>query len=105
MMDELKKIVRVPGKLGSAAPHSVLLILDATTGQNAHSQVEVFEEMVKVTGLIVTKLDGSSKAGVLVSLAGRFGLPVHASGVGEQIGDLSPFEPADFANSLLDIDC
>ena len=105
MMDELKKIVRVLGKLDSAAPHSVLLILDATTGQNAHSQVEVFEEMVKVTGLIVTKLDGSSKAGVLVSLAEKFGLPVHAIGVGEQIGDLSPFEAADFANSLLDIDC
>ena len=104
MMDELKKIIRVLGKLDSAAPHSVLLILDATTGQNAHSQVEVFEKMVKVTGLIVTKLDGSSKAGVLVSLAEKYRLPVHAIGVGEQIGDLSPFEAADFANSLLGIE-
>ena len=91
-------------KLDGAAPHSVLLILDATTGQNAHSQVQVFADMVHVTGLIVTKLDGSSKGGVLVSLAEKFGLPVHAIGVGEQIGDLSQFEAADFANSLLDVD-
>ena len=104
MMNELKKIMRVLAKQDAAAPHSVLLILDATTGQNAHSQVQVFAEMVQVTGLIVTKLDGSSKGGVLVSLAERFGLPVHAIGVGEQIGDLSPFAAADFANSLLDVD-
>jgi fused signal recognition particle receptor len=103
-MNELKKITRVLAKQDAAAPHSVLLILDATTGQNAHSQVRVFAEMVQVTGLIVTKLDGSSKGGVLVSLAERFGLPVHAIGVGEQIGDLSPFAAADFANSLLDVD-
>ncbi len=104
MMNELKKIMRVLAKQDAAAPHSVLLVLDATTGQNAHSQVQVFAEMVDVTGLIVTKLDGSSKGGVLVSLAKRFGLPVHAIGVGEQIGDLSPFAAADFANSLLDVD-
>ncbi len=104
MMNELKKIMRVLAKQDAAAPHSVLLVLDATTGQNAHSQVQVFAEMVDVTGLIVTKLDGSSKGGVLVSLAERFGLPVHAIGVGEQIGDLSPFAAADFANSLLDVD-
>lgn len=104
MMHELQKITRVLAKLDGAAPHSVLLILDATTGQNAHSQVQVFADMVHVTGLIVTKLDGSSKGGVLVSLAEKFGLPVHAIGVGEQIGDLSQFEAADFANSLLDVD-
>jgi fused signal recognition particle receptor len=104
MMNELQKIMRVLTKQDAEAPHSVLLILDATTGQNAHSQVKVFAEMVHVTGLIVTKLDGSSKGGVLVSLAEQFGLPVNAIGVGEQIGDLSPFTAADFANSLLDVD-
>ena len=103
LMDELKKTVRVLGKLDQQAPHSVLLILDATTGQNAHAQVEIFKQMVDVSGLIVTKLDGSSKGGVLVALAEKFELPVHAVGVGEQIQDLRPFEAADFARSLLDV--
>jgi fused signal recognition particle receptor len=80
------------------------LVLDATTGQNAHSQVEIFAKMVDVTGLIVTKLDGSSKGGVLVSLAEKFGLPVHAIGVGEQADDMRPFEARDFANSLMGLD-
>ncbi|MAF47855.1 MAG: signal recognition particle-docking protein FtsY [Rhodospirillales bacterium] len=103
LMDELKKTVRVLGKLDQQAPHSVLLILDATTGQNAHAQVEIFKQMVDVSGLIVTKLDGSSKGGVLVALAEKFELPVHAVGVGEQIQDLRPFAAADFARSLLDV--
>ncbi len=101
LMDELKKIVRVLKKLDPEAPHSCLLVLDATVGQNAHSQVEVFKEMVDVTGLVVTKLDGSAKGGVIVALAERFGLPVHAVGVGEQAEDLRPFDATDFARSLM----
>ncbi len=101
LMAELEKIIRVLRKIDATAPHSCVLVLDATTGQNAHSQVEIFSEMVNVTGLIVTKLDGSSKGGVLVSLAEKFGLPVHAIGVGEQAEDLRPFEARDFANSLM----
>jgi fused signal recognition particle receptor len=104
LMAELEKIIRVIGKLDETAPHSCLLVLDATTGQNAHSQVEIFAKMVDVTGLIVTKLDGSSKGGVLVSLAEKFGLPVHAIGVGEQADDMRPFEARDFANSLMGLD-
>jgi fused signal recognition particle receptor len=104
LMTELEKIIRVIGKLDETAPHSCLLVLDATTGQNAHSQVEIFAKMVDVTGLIVTKLDGSSKGGVLVSLAEKFGLPVHAIGVGEQADDMRPFEARDFANSLMGLD-
>ncbi len=101
LMGELQKIIRVIRKLDSSAPHSVLLTLDATTGQNAHSQVEVFQDMVGVTGLVVTKLDGSARGGVLVALAQRFGLPVHAIGIGEGAADLRPFEPAAFARSLM----
>jgi len=104
LMDELEKIVRVIRKIDDTAPHSCLLVLDATTGQNAHSQVEIFSEMIDVTGLIVTKLDGSSKGGVLVSLAEKFGLPVHAVGVGEQAEDLRPFKAQDFADSLLGLE-
>ena len=104
LMAELEKIIRVIGKIDETAPHSSLLVLDATTGQYAHSQVEIFAEMIDVTGLIVTKLDGSSKGGVLVSLAEKFGLPVHAVGVGEQANDLRPFKAQDFANSLLGLD-
>ena len=104
LMAELEKIVRVIRKIDETAPHSCLLVLDATTGQNAHSQVEIFAEMIDVTGLIVTKLDGSSKGGVLVSLAEKFGLPVHAVGVGEQAEDLRPFKAEDFANSLLGLE-
>ena len=103
-MAELEKIIRVIRKIDDTAPHSCLLVLDATTGQNAHSQVEIFAEMVDVTGLIVTKLDGSSKGGVLVSLAEKFGLPVHAIGVGEQVDDMRPFQAQDFARSLMGLD-
>jgi fused signal recognition particle receptor len=101
LMAELQKIVRVLNKVDKTAPHSCLLVLDATTGQNTHSQVEVFADVVNITGLIVTKLDGSSKGGVLVSLAEKFGLPVHAIGIGEQAEDLQPFKANDFANSLV----
>ena len=103
-MAELQKIVRVLNKVDETAPHSCLLILDATTGQNTHSQVEVFADEINITGLVVTKLDGSSKGGVLVSLAEKFGLPVHAIGIGEKAEDLQPFKAADFANSLMGLD-
>jgi fused signal recognition particle receptor len=101
LMEELRKIIRVLRKQDPTAPHSVLLVLDATTGQNALQQVNVFKEMVDVTGLIVTKLDGSARGGVVVALAEAFGLPVHAVGVGEQAGDLRAFDPADFARGLV----
>lgn len=104
LMAELQKIVRVLRKQDESAPHAVLLVLDATTGQNAHAQVEVFQRMVDVSGLIVTKLDGSARGGVLVALAERFGLPVHAVGVGEGIEDLRPFDAQAFANSLMGLD-
>jgi fused signal recognition particle receptor len=100
LMAELEKIVRVIRKRDPDAPHNTLLVLDATTGQNALNQVEVFRKMADVTGLIMTKLDGTAKGGVLVALADRFGLPIHAIGVGEQIDDLDAFDPADFANAL-----
>ena len=103
LMEELRKIVRVLGKRHPEAPHQTLLVLDATTGQNAHAQVEAFREMVNVTGLIVTKLDGSARGGVLVALADRFGLPVHAIGVGEGIEDLQPFNAHEFARSLIGV--
>ena len=101
LMEELSKIVRVLKKRDPEAPHNTLLVLDATTGQNALSQVEVFRRMAEVTGLVMTKLDGSAKGGVLVALADRFGLPIHAIGVGEQIDDLAPFDPEDFARALV----
>ena len=101
LMDELAKIVRVLRKQDESAPHTVLLVLDATVGQNAHSQVEAFREMADVTGLVVTKLDGTARGGVVVSLAERFGLPVHAVGVGEGADDLKPFDADDFARSLM----
>ncbi len=101
LMAELAKIVRVLKKQDPTAPHSVILVLDATTGQNAHAQVETFREMVAVNGLVVTKLDGSARGGVLVALAERFGLPVHAIGVGEGIDDLRPFDARSFARSLM----
>ncbi|WP_144299948.1 signal recognition particle-docking protein FtsY [Elioraea rosea] len=104
LMAELAKVVRVIRKLEPAAPHSVLLVLDATTGQNAVQQVRVFGDMVSVTGLVVTKLDGSAKGGVVVALAQEFGLPVHAVGVGEQAGDLRPFEARAFARSLVGLE-
>jgi fused signal recognition particle receptor len=92
--------MRLP-KQNENAPHAVLLVLDATTGQNAFEQVRVFQEMVSVTGLIVTKLDGSAKGGVVVGLADQFGLPIHAVGVGETIGDMQPFDPEEFSKSLV----
>ena len=104
LMAELEKIVRVIGKIDETAPHSVVLVMDATIGQNAHSQVETFKEMVDVTGLVMTKLDGSAKGGVVVALAEKFGLPVHAVGVGEGIEDLRPFEAQAFARSLMGLD-
>ena len=101
LMDELAKIIRVMKKQVPAAPHSILLVLDATTGQNAIQQVGVFREMVAITGLVVTKLDGSARGGIVVALAEAYGLPVHAVGVGEQVGDLRPFDPMEFARGLV----
>ncbi|MEO8715755.1 MAG: signal recognition particle-docking protein FtsY [Acetobacteraceae bacterium] len=101
LMDELSKIIRVMRKQDPTAPHSVLLVLDATTGQNAVQQVKVFKEMVAVTGLVVTKLDGSARGGIVVALAEQFGLPVHAVGVGEKASDLRPFDAEDFARGLV----
>ena len=104
LMEELAKIVRVIRKKDPTAPHNTLLVLDATTGQNAIQQVKVFKEMVDVTGLVVTKLDGSARGGIVVALAESFGLPVHAVGVGEQAGDMRPFDAKDFARSLVGAD-
>jgi fused signal recognition particle receptor len=101
LMAELQKIVRVVGKLDPTAPHAVLLVMDAGIGQNALAQVETFKEMVAVTGLVVTKLDGTAKGGVVVALAEKFALPVHAVGVGEGLDDLRPFDAAAFAGALL----
>jgi fused signal recognition particle receptor len=101
LMEELAKILRVLRKTDPTAPHNTLLVLDATTGQNALAQVEVFQKMANVSGLIMTKLDGTARGGVLVALADRFGLPIHAIGVGEQIDDLQPFDPAEFATALV----
>ena len=103
LMEELEKIIRVLKKQNENLPHAVLLVLDATTGQNAFSQVETFQKMVNVSGLVVTKLDGTAKGGVLIGLADQFGLPVHAIGVGEKIEDLSPFSAKDFVNSLVGV--
>ena len=104
LMEELAKIVRVLRKNDETIPHSTLLVLDSTTGQNAFSQLETFKEMVNVSGLIVTKLDGSAKGGVLVGLADQFGAPVHAIGVGEGINDMQPFSARDYARSLMGIE-
>ncbi len=101
LMGELKKIERVLKKVDPAAPHDCVLVLDATVGQNAHAQVEVFREMVAVTGLVVTKVDGSAKGGVVVALAEKFGLPVYAVGVGEGMEDMRAFEARSYARSLL----
>jgi fused signal recognition particle receptor len=101
LMAELAKIIRVLKKLDPSAPHECLLILDATVGQNAHQQVDTFRSLVQVSGIVVTKLDGTARGGVLVALAERFGLPVRAIGVGESADDLRPFEAPSFARSLL----
>ena len=100
LMDELAKIRRVLGRLNPAAPHNVVLVLDATTGQNALNQIEVFRDLAGVTGLVMTKLDGTARGGVLVAAAERFGLPIHAIGVGETIYDLRPFDPLELGRAI-----
>ncbi|MBI4184258.1 MAG: signal recognition particle-docking protein FtsY [Proteobacteria bacterium] len=104
LMAELAKIVRVLKKQDPEAPHAALLVLDATVGQNAHAQVEVFRDMTGISGLVVTKLDGTAKGGVVVALAERFGLPIHAVGVGEGADDLRPFDARAFARNLMGLD-
>ena len=104
LMAELEKIRRALNKIDPGAPHDCVLVLDATVGQNAHAQVETFGRMVNVTGLVVTKLDGTARGGVLVALAQRFGLPVFAVGVGEGIDDLRPFEARAFARALMGLE-
>ena len=104
MMDELQKIVRVMKKVDPAVPHAVLLVLDATVGQNALSQVEVFRDLAGVTGLVMTKLDGTARGGILVAIAAKYGLPVHFIGVGEGIDDLAPFSAKDFARAIAGIE-
>ena len=100
LMDELAKIRRVLGRLNPAAPHDVVLVLDATIGQNTLSQIEVFREVAGVTGLVMTKLDGTARGGVLVAAAAQYGLPIHAIGVGEGLDDLRPFDPALAARAI-----
>jgi len=104
LMDELLKIVRVMKKVDPAVPHAVLLVLDATVGQNALSQVEVFRDIAGVTGLVMTKLDGTARGGILVAIAAKYGLPVHFIGVGESIDDLAPFSAKDFARAIAGIE-
>jgi fused signal recognition particle receptor len=104
LMDELQKIVRVMKKVDPTAPHAVLLVLDATVGQNALSQVEVFRDIAGVTGLVMTKLDGTARGGILVAIAAKYGLPVHFVGVGEGVDDLAPFSAKDFARAIAGIE-
>lgn len=104
LMDELAKVIRVLKKQDESLPHETLLVLDATTGQNAFSQLETFKDMVNVTGLIVTKLDGSAKGGVLVGLADQFGVPVYSIGIGEGLDDLQPFCPREYARALMGLE-
>ena len=104
LMGELEKIVRVTRKVEPAAPHAVLLVLDATVGQNALSQVEIFGKTAGVTGLVMTKLDGTARGGILVAIAGRFGLPVHFIGVGEGVDDLSDFTARDYARAVVGLE-
>jgi fused signal recognition particle receptor len=104
LMSELEKVVRVIRKADPGAPHAVLLVLDATVGQNALSQVEVFQKTAGVTGLVMTKLDGTARGGILVAIAEKFGLPVHFIGVGESVDDLEPFAARDFARALVGVD-
>lgn len=101
LMQELQKTIKVLQKLEPSAPHAVVQVLDATTGQNAISQVEIFKELIGVTGLIITKLDGTARGGIVVALAERFGLPIHAVGVGEGVEDLDAFSPEAFARNLV----
>jgi len=104
LMDELAKIRRVLGRINPASPHDVILVLDATTGQNALSQIEVFKEVAGVTGLVMTKLDGTARGGVLVAAAEQFGLPIHAIGVGETLSDLRPFDPKEVARIIAGVE-
>ena len=104
LMDELQKIVRVLKKVDPAVPHAGLLVLDATVGQNALSQVEVFRDIAGVTGLVMTKLDGTARGGILVAIAAKYGMPVHFIGVGEGIDDLAPFSAKDFARAIAGIE-
>ncbi len=104
LMSELEKMVRVIRKVEPAAPHAVLLVLDATVGQNALSQVDIFGKIAGVTGLVMTKLDGTARGGILVAIASRFGLPVHFIGVGEGVDDLAPFTARDFARAIVGLD-
>jgi fused signal recognition particle receptor len=104
LMDELQKIVRVMKKVDPSVPHAVLLVLDATVGQNALSQVEVFRDIAGVTGLVMTKLDGTARGGILIAIAAKYGLPVHFIGVGESIDDLAPFSAKDFARAIAGIE-
>jgi fused signal recognition particle receptor len=104
LMAELEKIIRVIKKRDATAPHAVLLVLDATVGQNALSQVEIFSKIAGVTGLVMTKLDGTARGGILVALAEKFGLPVHFIGVGEGIDDLEPFEAGEFGRAIAGLD-
>jgi fused signal recognition particle receptor len=104
LMGELEKMVRVMRKVEPTAPHAVLLVLDATVGQNALSQVDIFGKIAGVTGLVMTKLDGTARGGILVAIAARFGLPVHFVGVGEGVDDLSPFTARDFARAIVGLE-
>jgi fused signal recognition particle receptor len=104
LMGELEKIVRVIKKIDESAPHAVLLVLDATVGQNALSQVEAFKQTAGVTGLVVTKLDGTAKGGILVAISARHGLPVHFIGVGESVDDLETFSAKDFSRALVGLE-
>ncbi|OYW22985.1 MULTISPECIES: signaling recognition particle receptor family protein [unclassified Sphingomonas] len=104
LMDELAKIKRMLGKIDSASPHDIILVLDATTGQNALSQIEVFKEVAGVTGLVMTKLDGTARGGVLVAAAEQFGLPIHAIGIGEGVGDLRPFNANEVARIIAGVE-
>ena len=104
LMDELAKIKRMLGKIDAASPHDVILVLDATTGQNALSQIEIFKEVAGVTGLVMTKLDGTARGGVLVAAAEKFGLPIHAIGIGEGMTDLRPFDAREVARIIAGID-
>ncbi|HTV37555.1 MAG TPA: signal recognition particle-docking protein FtsY [Xanthobacteraceae bacterium] len=104
LMNELEKVLRVIKKVDTSAPHAVLLVLDATVGQNALSQVEIFQKTAGVTGLVMTKLDGTARGGILVALAAKFKLPVHFIGVGENVEDLAPFSANDFARAIAGLD-
>jgi fused signal recognition particle receptor len=103
LMDELEKVIRVIRKLDPTAPHDVVLVLDATTGQNALNQVEVFSQRAGVTGLVMTKLDGTARGGILVAIAAKYALPVYAIGVGEGVDDLAAFDPDEFSRTIAHI--